>query len=124
MVKCKKQFSEDPAEAKRQCAGMILPVRDALDILNGKWKLPILISLSFGNKRFRQIAGEIPRITDRMLSKELKDLEINLLVKRTVYDSSPVIVEYSMTEYGKSLDKVIEELAKWGIRHRARIMGK
>jgi DNA-binding HxlR family transcriptional regulator len=95
-----------------------------LDILNGKWKLPILISLSFGNKRFRQIAGEIPNITDRMLSKELKELEMNQLVKRTVYDSSPVIVEYSMTEYGKSLDKVIEELAKWGIRHRARIMGK
>jgi DNA-binding HxlR family transcriptional regulator len=114
----------DLAAAKKACSGMILPVRDALDILNGKWKLPILISLSFGNKRFRQIAGEIPNITDRMLSKELKELEMNQLVKRTVYDSSPVIVEYSMTEYGKSLDKVIEELAKWGIRHRARIMGK
>ena len=106
------------------CTGMILPVRDALDILSGKWKLPILISLSFGNKRFKQIAKEIPKITDKMLSKELRDLEMNQLVKRTVYDAVPVIVEYSMTTYGKSLDKVIEELARWGMQHRKRIIGK
>jgi DNA-binding HxlR family transcriptional regulator len=125
MIKKRDQLLKtDIAEAKKACSNMIMPVRDALDILNGKWKLPILISLSFGNRRFRQIANEIPNITDRMLSKELKELEMNQLVNRKVYDSSPVIVEYSMTEYGKSLDKVIEELAKWGIRHRARIMGK
>ena len=106
------------------CSEMILPVRDALDILSGKWKLPIIISLSFGNKRFRQIAKEIPNITDKMLSKELRDLEMNQLVKRTVYDSVPVIVEYSMTPYGQSLEKVIEELRKWGIQHRKRILGK
>ena len=106
------------------CTQMILPVRDALDILSGKWKLPILISLSFGNKRFRQISREIPNITDKMLSKELRDLEMNQLVKRTVYDTLPVTVEYSMTNYGKSLEKVIEELAKWGMQHRKRILGK
>jgi DNA-binding HxlR family transcriptional regulator len=106
------------------CTQMILPVRDALDILSGKWKLPIIISLSFGNKRFKQIAKEIPGITDKMLSKELRDLEMNQLVKRTVYDSMPVIVEYSMTIYGKSLEKVIEELGKWGMQHRRRIIGK
>jgi DNA-binding HxlR family transcriptional regulator len=106
------------------CTSMILPVRDALDVLSGKWKLPIIISLSFGNKRFRQIAKEIPNITDKMLSKELRDLEMNQLIKRTVYDSVPVIVEYSMTNYGKSLEKVIEELGKWGIQHRKRIIGK
>src|ERR1044072_2270107 len=105
------------------CTSMILPVRDALDILSGKWKLPILISLSFGNKRFKQIAREIPNITDKMLSKELRDLEMNQLVKRKVYDSVPVTVEYSMTSYGKSLDKVIVELAKWGTQHRKKIIG-
>jgi DNA-binding HxlR family transcriptional regulator len=106
------------------CSEMILPVRDALDILSGKWKLPIIISLSFGNKRFRQIAKEIPNITDKMLSKELRDLEMNQLVKRTVYDSVPVIVEYSMTPYGESLEKVIEELRNWGMQHRKRILGR
>lgn len=104
--------------------GMIRPVKDALEVLNGKWKLPIIISLSFGNKRFSEMAREIPGITDRMLSKELRDLEMNHLVKRTVYDSVPVVVEYSLTDYGESLDNVIEELRKWGMKHRKKVMGK
>lgn len=107
-----------------ECAEIIRPVRDALDILNGKWKLPIIISLSLGNKRFRQISKEIPGITDKMLSKELKDLETNQLVKRTVYDSFPVVVEYSLTEYAETLENVIGELRNWGIQHRKRIMAK
>jgi DNA-binding HxlR family transcriptional regulator len=87
-------------------------------VLSGKWKLPILIVLRFGNKRFSQLAKEIPKITERMLSKELRELEINKLVKRTVYDTTPVTVEYSLTEHGYSLDRVIEELKIWGIGHR------
>jgi hypothetical protein len=67
---------------------------------------------------------EIPGITDRMLSKELRDLEVNLLVKRTVYDAMPVVVEYSMTQYGKSLENLIDELRDWGVLHRKRIIGK
>ncbi len=105
------------------CMGMLQPVTDALYVLNGKWKLPILVSLSFGKKRFGQMAKEIPRITDRMLSKELRELELNQMVKRTVFDDVPVVVEYSLTEYGKSLDPVIRELYKWGTQHRKRIMG-
>jgi len=115
--------NEEP-RVQSKCLKMIVPVRDALDILSGKWKLPIIISLSFGNKRFRQIAKEIPNITDKMLSKELKDLEENQLVKRTVYETFPVTVEYSMTEYGKSLDNVIDALCAWGTEHRKRISGK
>jgi DNA-binding HxlR family transcriptional regulator len=109
---------------QERCMGMILPVSDAIQILSGKWKLPILISLSFGNKRFSEIAKDIPKITDRMLSKELRELEMNQLIKRTVYDSVPVTVEYSMTEYGESLDPVIMELAKWGKQHRKKIMSR
>lgn len=105
---------------QEQCMGMILPVRDALDVLNGKWKLPILISLTLGNKRFGEITREIPKITDRMLSKELRELELHGLVKRTVFDTIPVIIEYSVTEYGHSLDKVITELRNWGVQHRKR----
>ncbi len=107
-----------------ECTKAILPVRDALDILSGKWKLPIIISLSFGNKRFSEMKKEIPGITDRMLSKELRDLEVNHLAKRTVYDSVPVIVEYSMTPYGKSLESLIDELRDWGISHRKKIIEK
>ena len=97
---------------QEKCMGMILPVSDAIQILSGKWKLPILISLQFGNKRFSEIAKDIPKITDRMLSKELRELEMNQLIKRTVYDTVPVTVEYSMTEYGETLEPVILELAK------------
>ena len=106
-----------------ECTQSILPVRDALEVLSGKWKLPIIISLMFGNKRFSQIAKEIPNITDKMLSKELRDLEANCLVKRKVYDSIPVVVEYSLTEYGHTLRPVIEVLRGWGETHRKRIMG-
>jgi DNA-binding HxlR family transcriptional regulator len=107
-----------------ECTKAILPVRDALDILSGKWKLPIIIALTFGNKRFSQMAKEIPGITDKMLSKELRDLEQNQLVKRTVYDAVPVVVEYSMTPYGKTLEKLIDELQNWGVQHRKRIIQK
>lgn len=107
-----------------KCLEMIRPVKDSLEVLSGKWKLPIIVSLSFGNKRFSEMSKEIPKITDRMLSKELRDLELNDLVKRTVYDTQPVTVEYSLTEYGESLDKVINELRKWGVQHRKRIRAR
>jgi DNA-binding HxlR family transcriptional regulator len=126
MVKEKEKVATAPGECleKSECTNRIIPVRDALDILSGKWKLPIIISLTFGNKRFSQIAREIPGITDRMLSKELRDLEMNQLVKRTVYDTVPVLVEYEMTTYGKTLHKLIDELHRWGAQHRKRIMKK
>lgn len=106
-----------------ECSRMILPVRDAIDVLNGKWKLPIIISLTFGNKRFTQMSQEVPGITDRMLSKELKELEMNQLIKRTVYDAFPPVVEYSITPHGRSLEKVIDELRTWGLMHRRKIHG-
>ena len=106
------------------CSKSLLPVRDALDALNGKWKLQIIISLMFGNKRFTQIAKEIPNITDKMLPKELRDLEAHELVKRTVYDSIPVVVEYTLTEHGRSLRELIDVLRVWGIKHRNQVMGK
>lgn len=103
---------------------MLLPVRDALEILSGKWKLPIIVALTFGKKRFKQISTEVQGITDKMLSKELKELEINQLVKRTIIDTFPPTVEYSITEHGKSLERVIEELRNWGMSHRKQIIGK
>ena len=114
----------DKEKNHEECTKAILPVRDALDILSGKWKLPIIIVLSFGNRRFSELAKQVHGITDKMLSKELRDLEMNELVKRTVYDTVPVVVEYSMTTYGKTLEKLIEELQAWGTLHRKRILKK
>lgn len=114
----------EPGHDHKECMNLIRPVNDALDVLNGKWKLPIIISLSLGNKRFNEMERQIPKITARMLSKELRELEMNGLVKRTVHDSIPVVIEYSLTDYGHSLDRVIEELRQWGIQHRKKIMSK
>jgi len=97
-------------------------VQDTLYVISGKWKLPILIAISHkGNNRFRDIQRSVPPITTRVLSKELKDLEQNKLVIRTVYDSSPVIVDYSVSPYCKSLAPLVEEMILWGKNHRDKI---
>ncbi|MBX2926057.1 MAG: helix-turn-helix transcriptional regulator [Chitinophagaceae bacterium] len=107
-----------------ECTKVLLPLRDALDVISGKWKLPILIAINHGNKRFREIERSIPKITTKVLAKELKDLEEHKLIKRTVYDSSPVLIEYSTLPYAGTLDKVVEELVDWGINHRKQVLGK
>ncbi len=107
-----------------QCdAATLRAIRDAMETLNGGWKLPILLSLKGGAKRFRQIAREVEGISDKMLSKELKDLETNLLVRRTVYDTFPPAVEYEMTEHADTLQEVMLALKKWGTLHREKITG-
>jgi DNA-binding HxlR family transcriptional regulator len=103
---------------------MLLPVKDALDVLSGKWKLQIILSLSFGKKRFKQLQREIPGLTPKVLSKELKDLEINELIVRNVYDTLPVTVEYELTPYGGTIKPLIGELHKWGSKHRKRIIAR
>lgn len=107
-----------------ECGQFVLPIRDTLDIISGKWKLPIMGALMFGKKRFKELERDIPKITPRMLSKELRELEDNRLVARTVYDTKPVTVEYEMTAYGRTLDKVLLELKNWGEGHRKVIMKK
>ncbi|GAB3252908.1 helix-turn-helix domain-containing protein [Larkinella harenae] len=104
------------------CPKNMLSIRDALETLEGKWKLLILFALSSGPKRFKQIAKEVSGITDKTLSKELKALEMNQLITRSVYDTFPPTVEYSITTHGMSLEKIIEELHVWGLTHRKKIM--
>ena len=109
---------------RQECVDYIRPVRDVLDLINGKWKLPILIALSFGNKRFKELERDVEGITPRMLSKELRDLETNQLITRTVYDTVPVTVEYALTSYGKTLDDVIVAMRDWGKKHRNKLFVK
>lgn len=104
-----------------KCTEMLRPVRDSLDVLSGKWKLPIIVALTFGEKRFTEIALEVHGITDRMLSKELRDLELNGLVMRNIEDSYPVKVTYSLTPHSKTLRPVIDSLKNWGIMHRKKL---
>lgn len=106
------------------CKSHALPVKDTLDVISGKWKLPILGSLMFEKKRFKELEREIASITPRMLSKELRELEMNQLISRTVYATIPATVEYEITPYGLTLRKVLEAMAEWGTQHRKRIIGK
>jgi DNA-binding HxlR family transcriptional regulator len=105
-------------KAKKCSSQFVLAINDTLNVINGKWKLAIIGSLSFGKKRFKEIARDIPRITPRMLSKELKDLEMNGIVRRTVFDTIPVAVEYELTHSGHSLHEVLEPMIEWGLKHR------
>ncbi|WP_373331291.1 winged helix-turn-helix transcriptional regulator [Salmonirosea aquatica] len=102
----------------------MLSIKDALEAVEGRWKLLILFALSESPKRFKQIAREVPGITDKTLSKELKSLEANKLIRREVYDTFPPAVEYSITPHGLSLEKVLDELHFWGLTHRKEVIGE
>jgi len=96
-------------------------IQDTMDILSGKWKLRIVGSLSLNKKRFMELKAHIDGIAAKMLSKELQDLEINGLVKRTVIKTKPITVEYELTAYGHSLKPIIDQMVIWGIQHRKRL---
>lgn len=93
-------------------------IHDTLYVISGKWKMLIIISLRNGNKRYREIAKSIPNITFRMLSKELKEMELNKLVSRNVYNENSVLIEYELTKYAGTLWPLLSEMIKWGKHHR------
>jgi DNA-binding HxlR family transcriptional regulator len=102
----------------------IRAVQDSMDVLNGKWKIAIISSICcYKTRRFSEISTDIEGISNRMLSKELKELETNQLVKRTVLDTQPVTVQYELTEHGDTLQVLISNLTEWGIGHRKKITG-
>lgn len=111
-------------DVEKQIKSLIIHVQDTLYVIGGKWRLPILIAVKHGNKRFKDIKAFVPKITNRVLSAELKELEVNHLIKRTVYDSFPITVEYTITEYGLTVKEVATVMGKWGEAHRKKIMEK
>lgn len=109
-------------ETKACSIQFVLAVNDTLNVISGKWKLPIIGSLLYNKKRFTEIQRNIPKITPRMLSKELKELELNGVVKRVVYDTLPVTVEYELTPSAQSLSDVLDKMVEWGLKHRKRML--
>lgn len=101
-------------EKKRELCSAI----DALSILVGKWKPIILfILLQKGTKRFSELKRSIPGITQKMLTNQLRELEAEDIIKRVVYPQVPPKVEYSITEYGRSLEPILEAMHEWGENH-------
>ncbi len=105
------------------CQRKLMVTRDTLEVIQGKWRIPIIIALTYGNKRFGEIQRDIADISPKMLSQELKALEANKIISRTLYDSMPVTVEYSLTPLGNSLHKLLDELLKWGLHFRKEVVG-
>lgn len=95
-------------------------VSKALSVLGGKWKLPLLKQLTAGTKRYNELFRELDGITQRMLTKQLRELESDRIVTRKVYAVIPPKVEYTLTKAGRDLQNVILELEKWGKKHTAK----
>lgn len=92
----------------------------AADIIGGKWKTVVLFYLLDGTMRFNQLRREIPGVTQRMLTLQLRELEEDGLVERIVHPVVPPHVDYRLTPFGRTLEPIIREMAAWGKRHRKR----
>ena len=117
-----KETADIKVPMKEHFGNYMVPVRDALEVFSGKWKIPIITALSFYKTcGFKELERIVEGITPKMLSKELKFLETNLLITRKVENTRPVTVTYSITEYGKSCESVMSELYRWGVEHRRKV---
>jgi DNA-binding HxlR family transcriptional regulator len=104
-----------------ECTGMLTSIGDALYVIGGKWKLRVIVALSEGNKRFNEIQRTVDGISARVLSSELKELELNGFVTRVVHNQTPIVVEYQITDYAATLSNVLLSLADWGAMHRDKL---
>lgn len=111
-------------KVKRCPRQYVLALGDTLNVISGKWKLPIIASILYGMNRFKDLQDNIEKITPRMLSKELKELEVNGIVERRVYDQKPVLIEYRLTESGKNIVSVLDVMLDWGLAHRKGLFAK
>lgn len=112
--KSTKEFSED-------CHKLLSSVSDALYAIGGKWKLMIIIAMARGNNRFTELQRMVNGISARVLSSELKELEMNGFIVKKVSVGYPVTIEYQLLPYSETLQEVVGALSRWGIQHREKI---
>lgn len=113
----------EPVLSEKQCKHHLHALEDALYVIGGKWKLKIIITLQEqGNMRFNEIQRTVTGISARVLSNELKELELNGFVKRNVFTGTPVVIEYETTGYSDTLAEVLQSLVSWGSNHREKVM--
>lgn len=97
----------------------VMAIRDALNVVSGKWKLAIVCTLLSGPKGFADIERLLATISPRMLSRELRELEVNGAIARTEADARGKGSKYALTASGAKLEQVVVMLATWGAEHRA-----
>jgi DNA-binding HxlR family transcriptional regulator len=107
--------------SEAQCKATLNSIADALFVIGGKWKLRIIVALKDGNKRFNELQRLIDGISAKVLSYELKELELNGFVTRNVFTTTPVVVEYELTDYADTLNGLLHSLSEWGAMHRETI---
>ena len=111
----------DGSPSEAQCKATLNSVADALYVIGGKWKLKIIVALTDGNKRFNELQRLVGGISAKVLSAELKQLELNGFVHRKIFSTTPVVVEYELSNYADTLSAVLRSLSEWGTMHRERI---
>ncbi|PFJ08954.1 MarR family transcriptional regulator [Bacillus cereus] len=94
-----------------------IPVEATLEVIGGKWKVVILCHLMKGTKRTSELKRLMPGITQKMLTQQLRELEVDGIIQRKVYNQVPPKVEYSLTDYGWSLESILDSLCIWGECH-------
>lgn len=120
IMEIKKDGQSAKALTPEQCTD-VTAIHDALHAIGGKWKLRIIIALSGGSKRFNEIQRSVNGISPRVLSDDLKELELNGLIRRNVITGYPVIIEYELMPYSGTLEKVFQSLSSWGTEHGHRV---
>ena len=114
-------MTDENIQGKEECANSLKYVLDALYVLGGKWKLPLILCLVQSPKRFNEIQNELSGISPKILAKELKDLELNEFIKRNIHSTRPVTIIYEATAHSHTLKNVLRELTAWGQQHREKI---
>lgn len=109
------------SHSETRCKARLKSIADALYAIGGKWKLPIIVVLMNGNRRFNELRRLVKGISARVLSAELKELELNGFVHRNVFPTTPVVVEYELSDYARTLNEVLDSLDKWGATHREKV---
>jgi len=113
----------DQTPLSPQCNAQLRAIGDTMELLAGKWKIQIVGTLLLhGTLRFMELKRTLTGIAPKKLSKDLKELELNDIVSRTVMSTKPVTVEYALTAHGRTLEKLINEVMDWGIHHRKHII--
>lgn len=90
-----------------------------LRMIGGRWKIPLIFHLLTGAKRFSELGRALGRVTQKMLTQQLREMERNGLVERKVFPEVPPRVEYSLTPLGESLKPVVDSMCQWGVAHGA-----
>ncbi|WP_379150713.1 winged helix-turn-helix transcriptional regulator [Paenibacillus sp. sgz5001063] len=98
-------------------------VEATLEVIGGKWKPVILFFLTFGKKRNGEFMSLMPIITQKVLTQQLRELEEDGVIQRTVFNVVPPRVEYELTDYGWSLKEILHLMCRWGDAHIERVYG-